>query len=160
MNWLANISLRCLVWTVAIMLPVQPLVAGHCACRHSSVRCAGDAECKDECVNDNQDVCHDADCNCEIDCDSSSGLNISIVEFPPSDCPPTCPCHLRNAPPISVAVQGVKVVRSDVVSLQPVPRSVPSLLSCARRILSCAITADSPSESALELCAALCRFTI
>ena len=148
LNWTADIWLRCVVWTVAIMLPVQPLVAGQCTCKHSSSHIDADSQCKHGC-DDGHRSPRTANHNCKADRDSSSEPKFPIAEYAPCDCPPSCPCHLRHAPHVAVRVQSIKVVRNDLVALPLASRFESVLRPDTRREPTFFVATNVPSETAL-----------
>lgn len=156
---LARVWLHCLVWTVAIMLPVQSVLASHCSCNHTHELAPGEAACSAS-RNHHQHVgC--AHRRGEMREQPGNGTRSRKVNFLPCDCPPSCPCHLQHAPQVAVAAKDRESVCSEVDELpltfvihQPVEQVA---AHCA---FKCVEVSQCSSETALELCAALCRFTI
>jgi hypothetical protein len=153
-NRLGGIWLRGFVWIVAIMLPVQPLAASHCSCCHSTdtavVKKLGAKHVS----------CSSERCGCSSKHKLPDQGTQAKVPFAPCECPANCPCHLQHAPKLGVKTQEVQLEKSDSVVFFVVPTQHPAVKHESRQTLSNVEHGIIVSETALELCAALCRFTI
>ena len=156
MNGLSGIWLRGFVWMVAIMLPVQPLAASQCSCCHStdSAVVAGKEG------NAEQLSCRSGRCGCSSKQRTSVPGSQAKVPFAPCECPASCPCHLQHAPKLAVKSREVRIEKCEAVALFVAPLQSPTVVNEVRQTrlnIECDVIL---SETALELCAALCRFTI
>lgn len=141
---------------VAIMLPVQPLAASHCSCCHS----ADSPALADKSSETKPKVCQAGRCGCNSKHKQSDRGSRTSVPFGPCECPANCPCHLQHAPKLAVKTQEVQVERCDTFILFAIPIQ---RLAATHEIQEALISLQDdvvPSGTALELCAALCRFTI
>lgn len=155
-NRLSGIWLKGFVWMVAIMLPVQPLAASYCSCCHS----ADSAEVAGKCSEAKQHGCRSGRCGCSSKQTTPEPKSQAKVPFAPCDCPTNCPCHLQHAPKLAVKTQEVRIEKCDAVGLFAAPPQSPAIQQeyrHTRRIIEHGVVL---SETALQLCAALCRFTI
>lgn len=156
---LARVWLHCLVWTVAIMLPVQPLLASQCSCSHTHEAASGEAAFSASCNHRQHVGCSHR--HPEMREQPGNGTRSRNVTFLPCDCPPSCPCHLQHAPQVAVAAEERESVCTEVAKQsltfllhQPVKQVA---AHCAFKSVE---AAQCRSKTAIELCAALCRFTI
>ena len=154
MNRLSGIWLQGFVWMATIMLPIQPLAAGYCSCCHFTAASAA--------AGDNSDAkhisCGARRCGCSAK-QAEQGLHPK-VPLAPCECPPSCPCHLQHVPKVALKTQEARVQRCDPVVLYVDPEHWPAVTNEIRQALVSLEHDVILSETALELCAALCRFTI
>ena len=141
---------------VAFMLPVQPLAASHCSCCHS----ADAPAVVGKTTQARQLGCKSGRCNCASKHKQPDHGKQAKVPFAPCDCPANCPCHLQHAPKLAVKTQEVQVETCDTMVLFVVPVQRPAVAHEIRQTLSGIRHDLLLSETALELCAALCRFVI
>ena len=156
MNRLNGMWLKGLVWMVAIMLPVQPLAASHCSCGHFAEYAVVAGEDADA----DRLGCRSGKCGCSSKQRTPESDSKAKVPFAPCECPANCPCHLQHAPKLAVKTQDVQVEKCESVAVFVAPRQSLVLPQEYRRTRLNSEHGAILSETALELCAALCRFTI
>lgn len=150
MNRLTGLWLNGIVWLVAIMLPVQPIAASHCSC------CQGIAI---KSTKDREAATHHH-CRSAGRCCSSRAESGTVQHSTssPCHCPSNCPCHLQHLPKVAVKIQDVKIEPNAQVGLLS-SDVIPHLVrEQAQRSVS-PVLGSLVSVSALERCAALCRYT-
>lgn len=158
MNRLTGNWLRCLVWLVAVMLPVQPLAASHCSCSRDDASLDSAATTEARCCS-KAHRCKSNGCGTSTD-RRQKGAHADALPIAPCECPPSCPCQLQHLPKPIVKAQEVQVESSELICWFFVPPSLPALTGQVRHD---SLTFDSeppPNNSGLALCAALCRFLI
>jgi hypothetical protein len=156
MNRLSGVWLRDFVWMVAIMLPIQPLAASHCSCCHSADSSATAGKSSEA----EHIGCQAGHCGCASKHKQQDHGPQAKVPFGPCECPANCPCHLQHAPKLAVKTQEVQIEKCDTITLFVVPVQRPVVAHEIRQALISIQHDLLLSETALELCAALCRFTI
>ena len=156
MNRLNGMWLKGFVWMVAIRLPFQPLAASHCSCCHS----ADTAVVADKTSEAEQVGCRTGRCGCSSKHNAPEQGPQSKVPFAPCECPASCPCHLQHAPKLAVKSPEVRIEKCEAVALFVAPLQSPTVVNEVRQTRLNTERDVILSETALELCAALCRFTI
>ena len=156
MNRLNGMWLNGFVWMVAIMLPVQPLAASHCSCCHPVD--SGSVAGKD--LKSEQVGCRSGRCGCSSKQKAPVPGAQAKVPFAPCECPASCPCHLQHAPKLAVKSPEVRIEKCEAVAIFVAPLQSPTVVNEVRQTRLNTERDVILSETALELCAALCRFTI
>ena len=155
-NRLNGMWLKGFVWMVAIMLPFQPLAASHCSCCHSP----DTAVVAGKNLEAEQVGCRSGRCGCSSKHNAPEQGPQSKVPFAPCDCPASCPCHLQHAPKLAVKSPEIRIEKCEAIALFVAPPQSQTVAHDYRQTRLIIKHRVILSESALELCAALCRFTI
>lgn len=169
MNSVARLSTKALIWLLAAMVPVQPVLSLDCSCH-----CQPHAECRhDQCQQFDGHAhahrhCHAAHeddgtlANCEGSCveeQSSSSWGLDWTGIRPCQCPRDCDCQLRHE-----VCEGIPNASKDRTCANPAVAPHDDYAANGARESTVAATVlfsrrTAHERTALELCAHLCRFT-
>lgn len=151
MNCVKGIRQCGFVWMAAMLLLAQPFAASYCPCcqSHASESSAKPSE---------SSSCQRTGCGCSHK--PAEPKSEGRVPGAPCDCPPNCPCQLQHVPKPVVKAQDVEVEQGDQICVLLEPSTVLSVERVTLRTVCLLEVGITPRDSALELCAALCRFTI
>lgn len=163
-SW-ANRSMRQLCWMLALLAPVQPLLALDCRCTHCSH--TGGLQDNHDPRPDHSFIDNDPCCNrCHEDTESISNSAVrrgttptKVLSFCPCDCPTDCECQVRH----STGLGALRCIAdTERIAHQPIPvvtwvHPNQSFSKSASAGNSEGLT-DLFAISALSLCASLCRF--
>ena len=170
MRGLAKIISRLFVWVLALLAPLQPILALDCSCV-----CQGDSEGRDH------GICADADCEpaghtaCEHchtkrtthataedrDTNETHG-NVGHQWLPgcrSCDCPQDCKCHLRHATRIGILSAPASRVSKDLSGVPLGQMQLPMPVGVIAQSNASLPQNFSREMPALAVCALLCRFS-
>jgi len=165
----ANTIGKLLVWVLALLAPVQPVLALDCSCLCKLTSSGLDQEkCQKPNLHSNEhtNCCHHQSKRTSAATAVENDRGLASTQFAaprhpgcrPCNCPDDCNCHLRHATRIGILATLVTRVSKDLCGV-PLGQVMLSLLLPLHEQRADARPHNFSREiSALAVCALLCRF--